>query len=180
MDGPSASSTGSRKGRCEIYYFLTQQIQRKFIGELRNYWSYHPKYKDIVEHIQGKYSDKFLTGLKRHRPAILTADGSVTIADCKKRSQWEVLTRYGRGQSIVYTVNGWLHSEGLWQPNVEVPVVDSYMGIDKDLLITDVQLIMSDKGQLSELRVMPREGFDLIELPEPVSDDEPTSKWVHI
>ena len=56
MDGPSASSTGSRKGRCEIYYFLTQQIQRKFIGELRNYWSYHPKYKDIVDHIEGKYS----------------------------------------------------------------------------------------------------------------------------
>lgn len=39
-----------------MYYFLTQQIQRVFIEELRNYWSYHPKYKDIVEHIQGKYS----------------------------------------------------------------------------------------------------------------------------
>ena len=39
-----------------MYYYLTQQIQRKFVEELRRYWAYHPKYKDIVEHIQGKYS----------------------------------------------------------------------------------------------------------------------------
>lgn len=39
-----------------MYYFLTQQIQRKFVAELRKYWSYHPKYQDIVEHIEGKYS----------------------------------------------------------------------------------------------------------------------------
>jgi len=39
-----------------VYYFITEQIQRKFIFELRRYWQYHPKYPDIVEHIQGKYS----------------------------------------------------------------------------------------------------------------------------
>lgn len=39
-----------------MYYFLTEQVQRKFIEELRKYWSYHPKYKDVVPHIQGKYS----------------------------------------------------------------------------------------------------------------------------
>lgn len=40
-----------------MYYFLTEQIQRIFIQELRQYWSYHPKYKDdLVDNIQGKYS----------------------------------------------------------------------------------------------------------------------------
>lgn len=39
-----------------MYYFLTEQIQRKFIQELRKYWSYHPKYKDIVDKIEGKYA----------------------------------------------------------------------------------------------------------------------------
>lgn len=39
-----------------MYYFITEQIQRKFIFELRRYWQYHPKYCDIVENIQGKYS----------------------------------------------------------------------------------------------------------------------------
>lgn len=41
-----------------MYYFLTSQIQRVFIGELRQYWSYHPQYKDLVDNIQGKYSFK--------------------------------------------------------------------------------------------------------------------------
>lgn len=39
-----------------MYYFLTEQIQRKFIDELRKYWSYHPKYQDIVDNIEGKYA----------------------------------------------------------------------------------------------------------------------------
>ncbi len=39
-----------------MYYYLTQQIHREFVGELRKYWSFHPKYKDLVDHIQGKYS----------------------------------------------------------------------------------------------------------------------------
>jgi hypothetical protein len=39
-----------------MYYFLTEAVKRRFIMELRNFWSYHPKYRDIVDHIQGKYS----------------------------------------------------------------------------------------------------------------------------
>lgn len=39
-----------------MYFYITEQIQNLFIFELRRYWQYHPKYKDIVEHIQGKYS----------------------------------------------------------------------------------------------------------------------------
>ena len=41
-----------------MYYYLTEQIHRKFIAELREYWSYHPRFKDIVQHIEGKYSFK--------------------------------------------------------------------------------------------------------------------------
>lgn len=39
-----------------MYHFLTEATKRIIIEELRNFWQYHPKYKDIVEHIQGKYS----------------------------------------------------------------------------------------------------------------------------
>jgi hypothetical protein len=40
-----------------MYYYLTSQVQRTIIDELRRYWSYHPKYKDeLVDNIQGKYS----------------------------------------------------------------------------------------------------------------------------
>jgi hypothetical protein len=42
-----------------LFYFLTEQVKRVFIEELRRYWSYHPRYKnDLVNNIQGKYSFK--------------------------------------------------------------------------------------------------------------------------
>lgn len=41
-----------------MYFMLTEAIKRRFILELRRFWSYQPKYKDIVDHIQGKYSFK--------------------------------------------------------------------------------------------------------------------------
>lgn len=41
-----------------MYYFLTEGIKRQVIAELRAFWSYHPKYRDIVEHIRGKFSSK--------------------------------------------------------------------------------------------------------------------------
>lgn len=39
-----------------MYNFLTEAVKRRFILELRRYWAYHPKYREIVDHIQGKYS----------------------------------------------------------------------------------------------------------------------------
>ena len=41
-----------------MYYKLSEALKRRFIEELRNYWKFHPKYKDVVDHIQGKYSFK--------------------------------------------------------------------------------------------------------------------------
>ena len=40
-----------------MYYQLTAALKRRFIEELRRYWSYHPKYRDtLVKNIQGKFS----------------------------------------------------------------------------------------------------------------------------
>jgi prophage tail gpP-like protein len=107
----------------------------------------------------------------RHRPMVSTAEGSVNNDDLKKRAQWERNTRFGRSQAIVYTVLGWRHADGLWQPNTLVPVKDHYLDIDGDRLIVGVQFIMDEDGQRTELQVMPEEAFDLIELPEPDADD---------
>jgi hypothetical protein len=41
-----------------LYYFLTEAVKTRFLMELRRYWSYHPKYRNIVDNIQGKYSFK--------------------------------------------------------------------------------------------------------------------------
>jgi hypothetical protein len=39
-----------------VYFQLTSALNRRFIQELRNYWKFHPKYRDIVNNIQGKFS----------------------------------------------------------------------------------------------------------------------------
>jgi hypothetical protein len=41
-----------------MYFQLTSAVKRRFIGELRRLWATHPKYRDIVDHIQGKFSFK--------------------------------------------------------------------------------------------------------------------------
>ena len=40
-----------------MYYVLSHALTRRFIEELRGFWSYHPRYRDdLVNNIQGKYS----------------------------------------------------------------------------------------------------------------------------
>lgn len=39
-----------------MYTFLTNPLTDLFIDELRKFWQYHPKYPDLVNNIQGKYS----------------------------------------------------------------------------------------------------------------------------
>lgn len=40
-----------------MYFQLTEAVKRRFIDELRKYWSHHPKYRDdLVQNIQGKFS----------------------------------------------------------------------------------------------------------------------------
>jgi hypothetical protein len=41
-----------------VYYRLTEALKSRMILEMRRYWMHHPKYRDIVDNIQGKYSFK--------------------------------------------------------------------------------------------------------------------------
>jgi len=39
-----------------VYFQLSAALKNRFCYELRRFWALHPKYRDIVDHIQGKYS----------------------------------------------------------------------------------------------------------------------------
>ena len=39
-----------------MYFRMTEALKRRMIMELRKYWQFHPRYPDLVDHIQGKYS----------------------------------------------------------------------------------------------------------------------------
>jgi prophage tail gpP-like protein len=110
--------------------------------------------------------------VNRYRPTVIMADGDITTDECKRQAQWHRNTRFGRSGAVVYTVLGWRHDHGLWQPNRLVSIVDAYTGVFGDRLISGVQYIFDDQGQRCELQVMPPEAFDLVVLPEPDKDDE--------
>ena len=39
-----------------MFYYLTQALQERLLQELRDFWATHPKFPDLVDNIQGKYS----------------------------------------------------------------------------------------------------------------------------
>lgn len=102
----------------------------------------------------------------RYRPICIVADGPAHTADCKTRSAAEKNRRDGEGQSVTYTIQGWRHSGGLWEPNVLVDVQDPLMDINGRLLISQVTFSIDDKGgSLTTLEVAPKEAFDLVPIP---------------
>lgn len=111
--------------------------------------------------------------IKRHRPLTLIADGPLDDATARERVIWERNLRWGRSQSIQYRVQGHLQSDGaLWRPNQRVEVFDRYQFLDgEERLIADVTYSLDDQGDRTELTVMPREAFELGELPEPENED---------
>jgi prophage tail gpP-like protein len=112
--------------------------------------------------------------IKRYRPRVIHSQQPGNAQDCKVRAEWQRNTQYGNSRGVVYTVNGWRQKPNgrLWDVNELVPVEDHFQSISGDRLIAEVQLIIDDKGQRTELKVMPKEAFDLVPLPEPKAEDD--------
>jgi len=104
--------------------------------------------------------------IRRHRPLIILAEESSDAKACKDRATWERNVRAARGSRITYTVAGWKHAGGLWLPNHMVPVKDALMGVDRELLITQVVYILENKKYTTEITVTDRSAYDILATPE--------------
>lgn len=111
--------------------------------------------------------------IKRHRPMTLIADGPLDAAAARERVTWERNVRWGRSQSITYTVQGHRQRSGaLWRSNMLTNVYDTYQFLGgEERLITDLTYILDEQGERCDLTVIPREAFDLVEQPEPEATD---------
>jgi prophage tail gpP-like protein len=108
----------------------------------------------------------------RYRPMLVLADTAVDTASCRQRARAEVRRRRGRARGVTYTVSGWRHRSGLWEPGYLVQVRDRWLGVDAWRLIESVQLLLDDQGERAELRVVPQEAWDLQAEPEPQPEPE--------
>lgn len=101
-------------------------------------------------------------GVPRYRPLTLVAEQEWQGAN--KRAQWEINTRYGKGNVAVYTVYGWKDGDAVWMPNVLAAVRDGFAGLDVTWLVGDVALTLDGQGYRAELTLSPPEAYE----PEPV------------
>ncbi|MFA6234107.1 MAG: hypothetical protein WC824_07975 [Bacteroidota bacterium] len=72
-----------------MYFQLTGALKRRFVKELRDFWATHPKYKDIVDNIQGKYSFK-----ERPQHGIIVKTGSANKVDLSADNYIGIVTSY--------------------------------------------------------------------------------------
>jgi len=96
----------------------------------------------------------------RFRPLTVVAEQQAEGGNAGQRAQWEANVRYGKGQTITYTVAGWYAGQHLWTPNTLVQIRDAFVGLSDTWLITGVTWRMDQDGWLSELTVNPREAYD--------------------
>lgn len=100
----------------------------------------------------------------RYRVLQIQESGQITPELAQARANWERGNRVGKALTLKYKVQGWRQSNGdLWRVNMVVPVRDPLLGIDRDLIISEVQYDLDDSGTTSTLSVAPAEAF----LPEP-------------
>lgn len=114
--------------------------------------------------------------IKRYRPLIVITDQG-DGSTYKDRGAWERNVRAGRGGRVTYTVSGWEHGEGIWQPNKLVYVRDDYVGVADTLITARVTLLLDESGSRTELEVCRREAFEIINLPEKKRRHKGSELW---
>lgn len=100
----------------------------------------------------------------RYRVLQIQESGQMTPDLAQARANWERGNRIGKALTLKYKVQGWRQSNGeLWRVNMMVRVLDPALGIDRDMLISEVQYSLDDTGTTCSMSVAPAEAF----LPEP-------------
>lgn len=100
----------------------------------------------------------------RNRVLLIHESGQMTPELAQARANWERGSRMGKALTLSYKVQGWRQSNGaLWLANMVVRVVDPLIGIDRDMLISEIEYVLDDAGTVANIVVAPPESFD----PEP-------------
>ena len=104
---------------------------------------------------------------RTERVLLIRPDKGYTVADARKRVDWEARIRAAKAETVTIGVQGWRQPDGtLWPVNKLVRVKAPRMvGADGDLRISQVEHTIGDGGTLTELRLVRPDAFT----PEPIS-----------
>lgn len=120
-------------------------------------------YGDKAADISGEILDQ---NVERYRPHIVLSEYRGNRDDMGRRAIWERNTRAGRSERLRYTVHGWEHADGLWEPNLVAHVDDPLLRFKDDMLITSVDLVLSgQEGTVAHLELQGAESYDVLDTP---------------
>jgi prophage tail gpP-like protein len=113
-------------------------------------------------------------GVRREeRSLIVRADTGSTDVQAKVRAQWEAKVRAARAQTVSAKVRGWTQEDGeLWPVNALVHIESPMLGLDTDVLISEVTYSLDESGTLTQLALKRPDAF----IPEPVVLKPPSKK----
>lgn len=107
-------------------------------------------------------------GVRRtDRVILIRPDKGYSQADSRRRADWEARIRAARAEKVSISVLGWTQPNGaLWPINAITRVVaPRLIGVDGDMLISQVERSIGDAGQVTQIRLVRPDAFT----PEPAA-----------
>jgi prophage tail gpP-like protein len=118
--------------------------------------------------VRGEATDATVT--RSARVLVVRPEGNVTSESARRRAEWEATVRAARGDAVSITVQGWTQSDGtLWPVNALVRVHSPRLGVDGDMLITQVVYSVGEDGTKTALTLRRPDAFS----PEPSVPNPP-------
>lgn len=111
---------------------------------------------------RGTATDDGVTQLSRGK--VIVPSAGLTRKSATARAQWEARIAAARAARVAITVVGWRQTSGpVWSPGALTRVSCPSIGVDGDLVISDVELAISSGGELAILTCVRPDAY----VPEP-------------
>lgn len=124
-----------------------------------------------VTRVQAEAVDE---GVRRtDRTLLIRPDKGYSVADARRRADWEARIRAAKAETVNVTVLGWTQPDGaLWPLNAITRVrARRSVAVDADMLISQVEHTINESGQITQLTLVRPDAFE----PEPKAKVKPSS-----
>jgi len=101
---------------------------------------------------------------RSERVLLIVPEKSLGTDYARQRADWEARIRAAKAETVTVSVQGWRQPGGaLWPLNVLIAVRAPSIGVNGDLIISQIDHSLSDGGEITELRLVRPDAFT----PEP-------------